>query len=599
MSKFKTTIILLLTVFIFSYSLLPFSLPLSSTSSVHAQPPDDPPEDEEDAGLWYSPTWQQFYLKTFDTDPTDLFGERYTYAQVNWIIFSLLTFPFVHLLPSGDLVMLCFFRIGVTGCLSEIYQELGGDGASVVQDSSLAEVPRETLLQSVFRERSFSGITYFKNIARKFEIVPAAQAQEGFGFTSALGPVQTMWKASRDITYVLFAVVALALSFMIMFRVKLAPQVAITIQSAIPRLAFTIILVTFSYAIAGLLIDLMYVVIGFISVLAERFFPISFTPQGWFDLLTRGNPAASVPGVGENNLGFLYLAGLYLIIFMLTLMFVAAVALGMFSNFIDSIFGPGGMLDFATGGFVWLILILVAALILIIACLIAIFKVMWILVKTYAMILLLTIFAPFQILLGALIPSNISPMIGFKAWLKSYISHLSVFVVTGFLFVISLAFLAQAFILAAQEAVADVADALIENLLGAVFGTEVNLLDIIPIGTPTGVWPPLLGIGGNAGAAMLMVVTSFVIFVIIPKTADMIKAIIQRQPFSYGTAVGEALGPLRLGGGLGIAGGAGYVGGRLQLPAGSGGWLGGKFSGGWKKELVRELTTAIQKRTLR
>ena len=43
---------------------------------------------------------------------------------------------------------------------------------------------------------------------------------------------------------------------MIILRIKINPQTVITIQSAIPQVFTTLILVTFSYAIAGLVIDL-------------------------------------------------------------------------------------------------------------------------------------------------------------------------------------------------------------------------------------------------------------------------------------------------------------------------------------------------------
>ena len=43
-------------------------------------------------GPWYNQTPDQFHRKVFDTtNPDEIFGERYTFAQVNWIINSLLS----------------------------------------------------------------------------------------------------------------------------------------------------------------------------------------------------------------------------------------------------------------------------------------------------------------------------------------------------------------------------------------------------------------------------------------------------------------------------------------------------------------------------
>jgi len=60
------------------------------------------------------------------------------------------------------------------------------------------------------------------------------------------------------------------MAFMIMFRVRISPQTVITVQSALPKIIFTLILITFSYAIAGFLIDLMYVVIGIFSFIVTQ-----------------------------------------------------------------------------------------------------------------------------------------------------------------------------------------------------------------------------------------------------------------------------------------------------------------------------------------
>src|SRR3990167_5915145 len=67
-----------------------------------------------------------------------------------------------------------------------------------------------------------------------------------------LKPFIPIWAAARDIVYMLFV---------IMFRVHIDPRTVMTVQNQIPKIIAGIILVTFSFAIAGLLIDVMYVVI--------------------------------------------------------------------------------------------------------------------------------------------------------------------------------------------------------------------------------------------------------------------------------------------------------------------------------------------------
>ena len=156
------------------------------------------------------------------------------------------------------------------------------------------------------------------------------------------------------------------------------------------------------------------------------------------------------------------------------------------------------------------------------------------LVKTFANILLLTVLAPFQIAMGALIPS-----FGFGAWLKSFVANLAVFPITGLLIMLSYTFLGRVFLTA------------FDNWL------PFELIDILNV-TPLAIfvdgsaWPPLLGIGAERMIPLLYLVVSFIILTIIPKTADIIKSMIEGKPFAYGTAIGEAFGPTRFAGVAGI-----------------------------------------------
>lgn len=84
----------------------------------------------------------------------------------------------------------------------------------------------------------------------------------GFASIRSLIPV---WSAFRDIAYVFLVVVLVAIGFMIMFRMKLNPQTVINVENSLPRIIITLILITFSFAIAGLLIDLMYITTAIVA----------------------------------------------------------------------------------------------------------------------------------------------------------------------------------------------------------------------------------------------------------------------------------------------------------------------------------------------
>lgn len=114
------------------------------------------------------------------------------------------------------------------------------------------------LIASIYENPPASGIAYFANLLNNIGFSTPVYAQEGvsFGF---LSPLLGLWKAFRNIAYLFFVIVFIGTGFAIMFRVRLSPQAVLTIQSALPRLVVALLLITFSYAIAGLLIDLSYV----------------------------------------------------------------------------------------------------------------------------------------------------------------------------------------------------------------------------------------------------------------------------------------------------------------------------------------------------
>lgn len=106
-----------------------------------------------------------------------------------------------------------------------------------------------------------SSIDYLADVGEKLNLIKPAYAQTGYGFT-AINPFLTAWRATRNLTYLLFVLVAIGFGIAIMLRTKISPQAVITIQSSLPKIVVALIFVTFSYAIVGLIVDLVYVVFG-------------------------------------------------------------------------------------------------------------------------------------------------------------------------------------------------------------------------------------------------------------------------------------------------------------------------------------------------
>ena len=88
-----------------------------------------------------------------------------------------------------------------------------------------------------------------------------------------------IWTVTRNIVYVFFIVIFVAIGFMIMFRSKLNPQTVVNIQLALPNIIISLILVTFSFAICGFIIDFVFfghklIETVFFKPLGRPFYPL-------------------------------------------------------------------------------------------------------------------------------------------------------------------------------------------------------------------------------------------------------------------------------------------------------------------------------------
>lgn len=133
-----------------------------------------------------------------------------------------------------------------TGKIGFIPSSNGGGGAIGVMSHMI----------SVLYTIPIHSIDYVNYLAQNFGIAKPAYAQ-GAGF-EGLKPLLNLWTAFRNIVYLIFTIVFVVIGLLIMFRVKIDPRTVMTIQNQIPKIIVGIVLVTFSYAIAGFLIDMMY-----------------------------------------------------------------------------------------------------------------------------------------------------------------------------------------------------------------------------------------------------------------------------------------------------------------------------------------------------
>ncbi len=255
-----------------------------------------------------------------------------------------------------------------------------------------------------------------KDTAISLGFMPKQVYAQGVGFRG-LEPLLPIWKAFRNIAYIILALAMVAVGFMVMMRKKIDPKTVITVQNSLPRIVMALILITFSYAIVGFMIDLMYLFIGLINVLISSALP----------------PPTGIASVGQPtnffNMGFWG--------------FLAAVFAPL------RYFGPSGALintvsdleqgqvwkavgDFIGGGLMTISGIgPLFQFILFLAFLFAFVRLLLMMLTSYTQILLAVLTGPLQILIDVFPGAN-----GFTSWIKNILSNLAVFPVTILLLMI-------------------------------------------------------------------------------------------------------------------------------------------------------------------
>ncbi len=162
---------------------------------------------------------------------------------------------------------LAFYKSTFCAALGEACTDNPSDGDKNYRASLIGKM--SNLIATPYANPPASGAYWAFSGLQNAGFVPNSYAAEGIGF-AAIKPLIGIWSAMRNLAYLVLVLVMLAIGFMVMFRMKLNPQTVISVESALPKIIMALLYITFSFAIAGFLIDLMYVliVIG-IAVLAK------------------------------------------------------------------------------------------------------------------------------------------------------------------------------------------------------------------------------------------------------------------------------------------------------------------------------------------
>lgn len=252
------------------------------------------------------------------------------------------------------------------------------------------------LMTQMYVSKPAGTATFVADIIHSSGFAQPAYAQ-GLGFAS-LSPILDLWKVFRNISYTFFALIFVVIGFMIMFRTKISGNVAVTAQQAIPSIIMSLIFVTFSYAIAGFMIDVMYLsmylILGLFGTALNNAAASNIIDFNILELMGNLFTATGFSGEAFNN------------------------NLNVVDVFLNSL-TQNAVLNNAAIEFIGAILI---SLIVGIAAVIATFKLFFELLKSYATIIISVVLAPVILMVGAIPGRN-----AFTPWLKNLAGNLVAF----------------------------------------------------------------------------------------------------------------------------------------------------------------------------
>lgn len=313
------------------------------------------------------------------------------------------------------------------------------------QKSAMAGLARSTL--AMYQHPPARSSEYMADIGRTLGFMPKKAEAQGIGF-SGLASMLPLWKVFRNIAYALLAVIIIVVGFMVMFRKKIDPKTVVTVQNAIPRIVIALVLVTFSYAIVGAMIDLMYLAIVLSASAVDsasggnlgKLLSLATTLN--IDLLPPGFTPPSTTAPVENATKLLLNGGVSgLLRFFFASGFQAYDDIGamitqndplkiagwtVVPGVIGYLFGlRGAWLGLTTGP-------ILLAVIFLIILLFGVIRLIFMLLDAYINIIISLLTAPFQLMMEAVPGTN-----AFSSWFKNLLSKILVFPITILLLLVT------------------------------------------------------------------------------------------------------------------------------------------------------------------
>lgn len=461
--------------------------------------------------------------------------------------------------------MVEIYRLSMCGLLGEACTDMPADGDKYFSSSLFGRL--SGAISYPFANPPASGVYWAYSGLQKAGVAPNTYAAEGIGF-AAIKSLGGIWQLFRDIAFSAIVIYLVVAGFLIMFRFKINAQTIVSIENTLPRIFITLLIITFSFAIAGFMIDLMYVVSGLAVSIVGGYSPaqdgqpyLSVARQA--SLVTKGGAWRLFDEIFWNwriiGLGwdFFHIAPTAVNTTLRAITSFATIELLRKIPFIDQIYtGYIGRLESWAAGFtqfvVAIILFFVAGFvlanfaplllglfILITTGLFIFIRILALVFSAYLRLILNIIFAPMILILGVFPGRN-----AFGNWLKILAADLVVFPIVMIMIVLA------------------------------------GIMAKIPIEEGNFWQPPFLFSAINPGAFRAIV--SVGIMFLIPQVVKSIRGLLGIKPSSFG--FGPALffaGMAGIGGaGMGAVGKFGSIGHGLSFAKTLPGGLGKRFGGG-------------------
>ncbi len=140
-----------------------------------------------------------------------------------------------------------------------------------------------------------SGTKYIADKVEEAGIVQPVQAQVP-GYTT-FEPVLNIWEVFRNLSLSLIIVIGLILAFMILFRVQQG-QGYVTIMNSLPKIVLAVVMIIFSYSMAGLIVDFGNVAQ---RLTVNLFFNEKFIDSTFYGTQNATNPAYPLNIYADHN----------------------------------------------------------------------------------------------------------------------------------------------------------------------------------------------------------------------------------------------------------------------------------------------------------